>query len=147
MVSEMPDLGELSRIDAAIQQRNETELLWAWEYCRAQITAAIRKNDKGLGYWVRLQRDVDRVLREVAPTEDHIRAHVWCCNHRQTLRESTLCGCFYCLEVFPPSELEDWVGDGDTALCPRCGIDSVIGSASGYPIEREFLKKMHDYWF
>jgi hypothetical protein len=37
--------------------------------------------------------------------------------------------------------------DDDTALCPKCGIDSVIGSVSGYPIERGFLKKMHDHWF
>jgi len=56
-------------------------------------------------------------------------------------------GAFYCLEVFPPSEIEDWTDDGDTALCPKCGIDSVLGSISGYPIERQFLKKMHDQWF
>jgi len=35
-----------------------------------------------------------------------------------------------------------------TALCPHCGIDSVIGSASGYPVsEPQFLKAMHDHWF
>jgi hypothetical protein len=34
-----------------------------------------------------------------------------------------------------------------TARCPRCGIDSVIGSASGYPITREFLQTMKSYWF
>jgi hypothetical protein len=51
------------------------------------------------------------------------------------------------LKVFPPSEIEDWTDDDDTALCPKCGIDSVIGSVSGYPIEREFLQKMHDHWF
>lgn len=50
-------------------------------------------------------------------------------------------------EVFPPSEIEDWTDDDDTALCPKCGIDSVIGSVSGYPIERQFLQKMHDHWF
>jgi hypothetical protein len=44
------------------------------------------------------------------------------------------------------------VQDGDrpadqTALCPHCGIDSVISSASGYPITAAFLHRMHDYWF
>jgi len=34
----------------------------------------------------------------------------------------------------PPNEIQDWTDDGDTALCPKCGIDSVIGSVSGYPI-------------
>jgi len=32
-------------------------------------------------------------------------------------------------------------------MCPECGIDSVIGSDSGYPITRDFLKRMCDYWF
>jgi len=135
---------ELNRIDVAILQRNETELLWAQNYCRTQLRAAI-PNDQAR--WKRLQRDVGRVLRELRVTEDHISAHEWSGYHRETLRESDICGCFYCLEVFPPGEIEDWTDDDDTALCPKCGIDSVIGSVSGYPIEREFLKKMHDHWF
>jgi len=49
--------------------------------------------------------------------------------------------------VFLPNEIQDWTDDGDTALCPKCGIDSVIGSVSGYPIQREFLSKMHNHWF
>jgi hypothetical protein len=54
-----------------------------------------------------------------------------------------------------PSEVPDdqiWVdeddqGVGRTLLCPYCEIDSVIGSASGYPITREFLQQMQQYWF
>jgi hypothetical protein len=42
---------------------------------------------------------------------------------------------------------EDWVDDGETALRPRCGIDSVIGDASGFAITPEMLKEMHRYWF
>jgi hypothetical protein len=42
--------------------------------------------------------------------------------------------------LFPSTE-------GQTALCPKCGIDAVIGSASGYPISREFLAEMHRHWF
>ena len=33
-----------------------------------------------------------------------------------------------------------------TALCPYCGIDSVIGSASGVEISSKLLKEMHDYY-
>jgi hypothetical protein len=141
----MTDLEELNRIDAAILPRNQTELLWAQDYCRTQMRAAIPNEDKGR--WKRLQRDVGRVLRELRVTDDHISAHEWSSYHRETLRESEVCGCFYCLEVFPPREIEDWTDDDDTALCPKCGIDSVIGSVSGYPIERQFLQKMHDHWF
>jgi hypothetical protein len=136
---------ELNRIDAAIVQRNRAELQWAHDYCRAQMRAAIPNENKGR--WKRRQRDVGRVLRELRVTEDHVSAHEWSSYHRETLKESNVCGCFYCLEVFPPSEIEHWTDDDDTAICPKCGIDSVIGSASEYPIEREFLRKMHDHWF
>ena len=70
----MTQLEELNRIDAAILQRSQTELLWAQDYCRTQMRAAI-PNDKGR--WKRLQRDVGRVLRELRVTEDHISAHEW----------------------------------------------------------------------
>jgi hypothetical protein len=41
----------------------------------------------------------------------------------------------------------EWVDDETTLLCPFCGIDSVIGTASGYPITREFLAQMREHWF
>ena len=126
-------------IDAAILQRNQTELLWAQDYCRTQMRAAIPNEDKGR--WRRLQRAVGRVLWERRVTEDHISAHEWSNYHRDTLRQSEVCGCFYCLEVFLPSETEDWTTDDDTALCPKRGIDSVIGSVSGYPSSVSFSRR------
>jgi len=79
--------------------------------------------------------------------KDHILAHKHSSNHRSELEKSDLCGCFQCLAIFPPSEITDWWDDGQTAVCAKCGIDSVIGSASGYPITTEFLRRMHDHWF
>jgi hypothetical protein len=63
--------------------------------------------------------------------------------NRAEIAASELCGCFYCLATFPPDQVQEWCDDGQTALCPRCGIDSVIGSASGSPITMEFLSEMH----
>jgi len=64
---------------------------------------------------------------------------------------SLVCGCFYCCAVFPPGGIDEWVdeqdGEGQTALCPRCGIDSVIGDRAGFPITPEFLGRMNEYWF
>jgi NAD-dependent SIR2 family protein deacetylase len=79
--------------------------------------------------------------------QDQVLAHKRSSGHRGELEESTLCGCFYCLAIFPPSDIDEWVDDGQTALCPKCGIDSIIGLASGYPITTEFLQRMHDHWF
>ena len=79
-------------------------------------------------------------------------AHKHSSNHRQEIEGSDICGCFYCRSIFKPSEIEEWwdendEGIGQCAVCPRCGVDSVIGSRSGYPINQDFLKEMNDYWF
>jgi hypothetical protein len=46
-------------------------------------------------------------------------------------------------------QVEEWLEDErGTALCPHSGIDSVIGSAFGYPVANEqFLRAMHARWF
>ncbi|MDT3381149.1 hypothetical protein RNI52_27735 [Labrys neptuniae] len=77
------------------------------------------------------------------------RAHRQTTNHRQELEKSASCGCFYCCQTFTVAKIEEWIDDEEgTALCPYCGIDSLIGSASGYPVnDREFLQAMHKLWF
>ena len=55
---------------------------------------------------------------------------------------------FSCCEIFPPSEITDYLPDEPpTALCPYCHIDAVIGDASGFPITDEFLTEMKRRWF
>lgn len=77
-----------------------------------------------------------------------IPAHSFSINNWPMLRKAKRCGCFYCLRIFDPSEIEEWIEDkSDTALCPYCGIDSIIGESSGYPLTREFLEEMQRYWF
>lgn len=46
--------------------------------------------------------------------------------NREKVKQSEYCSCFYCLSVFKSSEVIEWVDNEDTALCPKCGIDSVI---------------------
>ena len=72
--------------------------------------------------------------------------------NRDTLAQDSKCGCFYCLNIFSPSKIEEWcpeVEDGKevTAICPHCGVDSVIGESCGFPITQEFLMRMHEWWF
>lgn len=73
-------------------------------------------------------------------------AHRHSSRHRAEVERSDVCGCFYCRRTFAPSDITAWVG-GDTASCPRCGIDAVIGSASGYSIDAAFLNTMHELFF
>jgi hypothetical protein len=60
---------------------------------------------------------------------------------------ATKCGCYYCLAVFEPKEINEWTDGGETALCPRCSIDSVIADVTGIALTEENLRKAHDYWF
>lgn len=85
--------------------------------------------------------------------EGQVQAHQFSSNNMEQLKKDTVCGCFYCLRIFDPSEIEEWIIDDNpcdrkgTALCPYCGIDSVIGESSGYPISKELLTQMNEYWF
>ena len=82
------------------------------------------------------------------PTPGDIeRAHRHSIRHRAEIATSGWCGCFYCLEIFDAREIGVWTDQGDTALCPYCGIDSVIGDASGFPVTSEFLNAMEVRWF
>ncbi len=78
-----------------------------------------------------------------------ILAHKFSSNHQTALMRDKICGCFHCLKIFPPFEITDWIQDKQdkTALCPYCGIDSLIGDSSGYSITKDFLSKMNQYWF
>lgn len=79
---------------------------------------------------------------------DAIDAHKSSANHKKELKRAGLCGCFYCLKIFDAREINTWIRDpGGTAICPYCGIDSVIGDTSGYPITEDFMARMKKFWF
>jgi Zn finger protein HypA/HybF involved in hydrogenase expression len=67
--------------------------------------------------------------------------------NRTELEASTVCGCFHCHSLFAPAEIENWVDAEQTAFCPHCGIDKVIGDKSGYPITKEFFESVAGHWF
>ena len=63
--------------------------------------------------------------------------------HREQVLNSAVCGCFYCITIFKPTEIVEWCDKGQTAICPHCNIDSIIGSGSGYIIDDEFLRDLN----
>ncbi|MBS1123610.1 MAG: hypothetical protein H6Q90_5838 [Deltaproteobacteria bacterium] len=74
-------------------------------------------------------------------------AHKRSSRHRVELEASTRCGCFFCFRTFPPASIKAWIDAKQTALCPGCGTDSVIGNASSHRIDDAFLRKMHGHFF
>lgn len=82
--------------------------------------------------------------------------------NRAEVQASGLCGCCDCLATFRPQAVTDWLdadagllaGEPDgveieasTACCPDCDMNAVLGSASGVPLTREFLRRMQANWF
>jgi hypothetical protein len=79
-------------------------------------------------------------------------AHKKSSRNRGEVEASQKCGCFYCGAIFDAHQVTKWVFRDEpvaqqTAICPFCSVDSVIGDSSGVEITRKFLEKMHDAWF
>lgn len=68
----------------------------------------------------------------------------------KAVKLSTYCGCFYCCEIYLASEVVDFIKErvavDDTALCPKCGIDSVLPGCDVI-LSKSFLKMMKERWF
>lgn len=78
-------------------------------------------------------------------------AHRLSDHNRASIGKSDRCGCFCCVSVFAPTEVVAWIDRnrkdvGQTALCPRCGIDSVLAAAD-IDFDTSMLAEMKHYWF
>jgi len=79
-------------------------------------------------------------------------------NYGQILGSKT-CGCCNCVQIFTPNDIVGWTGldmhnvedpaaiDQQTAMCPKCGSEAVLGDQCGYPITLQFLGMMNEAWF
>ena len=77
-------------------------------------------------------------------------AHSHASHNRTKIEKSDLCGCFYCLKIYHPREIQQWIDEGiegETAVCPECCVDAVLPGYSGLPITKKFLQQMHEQWF
>ncbi len=76
-----------------------------------------------------------------------VAAHKHASRHRQEIEASARCGCFFCFRTFGQAEIKVWIDANQTALCPKCGVDSVLGSASNHRLDDTFLRGMHTHFF
>ena len=72
--------------------------------------------------------------------------HGYSSGHRDHIEHSFQCGCFHCEQVFGPQTIKTWIDDGQTAVCPHCGIDSVIPGGPLF-ISAELLSAMSERYF
>lgn len=67
-------------------------------------------------------------------------------NNRGALLDSKECGCFFCLKIFSPAQIQSWLNE-ETALCPYCNVDAVIPESYDYELDDSLLLAMKEYWF
>lgn len=70
--------------------------------------------------------------------------------NEEQIRHSTQCGCFFCESLFDSATVIDFCqedGDKRTALCPHCGMDTVIGDSTGISITPELLHQLNQQYF
>lgn len=78
------------------------------------------------------------------------KAYTHSMNNKEELKKVNKCGCYYCLNIFNPKKIEEWIEEKsglETALCPYCDIDSVIAESTEYELSKELLSYMKNIWF
>lgn len=128
------------------------------------VKKVIDCEERNAPYPISLTKRISRVATEDEVEEsvwkigeeekyNYTKAHEFSANHKPELEKDKKCGCFFCLKIFSPKKIDDWIFDDNpidirgTAICPYCGIDSVIGESSGFPITKKFLTGMRREWF
>jgi hypothetical protein len=71
--------------------------------------------------------------------------------NEESILKSNLCGCFHCISILAATDVKssEMMVEKDgfkTAICPICGIDSVLGDAS-VEITAEILEALNEHYF
>jgi NAD-dependent SIR2 family protein deacetylase len=76
------------------------------------------------------------------------RIHDAASRNREALLSSARCGCFSCESVFHTWDIEEWTDNGDTAVCPKCRVTSVLPEALPEgELSQALLHAMCRRWF
>ena len=67
--------------------------------------------------------------------------------NRKEIEASDKCVFISCCEIFNASAVEDFIDEGETALCPICGIDAVIGDCTGISMDTETVNELNKEFF
>lgn len=79
------------------------------------------------------------------------RLHRYCNFNRDLIKKSKKCYCFYCKNTIDAEDMlkptVQYIDGGRTAICPKCGIDSILPDAIDEEITKEIINDMYEYWF
>ena len=73
--------------------------------------------------------------------------HAYSSHNRNIIEVSDKCHCFYCKSTIKSSEIVEYIDQGETAICPKCGIDAIVPDSIDEKIDDDLICEMHEYWF
>lgn len=66
--------------------------------------------------------------------------------NRKLIESSFFVGCFHCLKIYKKEEIVQYTDKEQTAICPYCKIDAIIGDNCGFDLNENILQKANKYW-
>jgi len=112
-----------------------------------------KSNDEGKINWVSSD-NTPPGPEDIAFKEFMKAAHKHSFKNEKEIMASDFCGCFSAYDygnLFTPDEVGEWIDERDgnrTVVCPRCHMDTIIGTASGFPVmDKQFRADMAAYYF
>lgn len=107
-------------------------------------------NDCGHYYHKLGLREFLEATRKGKKAPEHIRALIYSEMNKKAIDKSNICGCYYCLEIYPKQDIYEWitdVHDEPTALCPYCDQPTVLTDSFKPDLDIDFLKTVHNFWY
>lgn len=62
---------------------------------------------------------------------------------KSILEKCEKCGCYHCEQILPVEEITKWTDEGQTAICPKCGVDAILAGVT----DGKLLSFLRNYFF
>ena len=73
--------------------------------------------------------------------------HCYSTHNKKWVDTADQCYCFYCKRRINAADITEYADDGQTALCPKCGVDSLLPDSIEEAVDAITVSLMHEYWF
>jgi Zn finger protein HypA/HybF involved in hydrogenase expression len=73
--------------------------------------------------------------------------HTYSAHNRDRIAVASKCYCFHCKAIVESRDIQDYTDNGQTAICPKCGIASIIPDSIEEGVDEQTIAEMNEYWF
>ena len=73
--------------------------------------------------------------------------HAYSSHNRDFITTANKCYCFYCKAIVDRYKRNDYTDDGQTALCPKCGMGALLPDSIEESLDEQLVSEMNEYWF